>query len=365
MKPPLHKVVVVCLLGALRGLWEGIGKSSHLIAAGMEAGIKPHLHKLKLPEKTPKIPGWLAAIATPGGRPFRYSTVKKVEDIVAPGKVLQEKKAGVLVEIVVGKDGKAVKAFHPRGEKVDFLPALPDLKDKVLDKSVWNSKLFVEVCHPNGENWVNGVLHSKPDVAAASIKEHGHPQFFVLKVDKLGGFDVSTHKYPEARPLAELVAGKLPHGAVPEQCDGTDVEKRAFIEKVRKDNEGKPVQACDGVVAYPKDTNLKNAKLERLKNPVTGKFVIMGFKDSDKMKDAVASLEIGDGQKKLGKVNVADPGMRTTIRLNPDRYLNKSVVIEYTRQTKKGALVNPVLRRFLFAEPMPTPKPAVEVKKAV
>lgn len=363
MKPPLYKLAGVAVLGFLRGLWEGLSDShsGDLAAGALEAGLTPVIPKLRLPAGTFPVPQALAALVG-GVRPLKYKNAAKPELLISSQKPLQEKIGGILVQVVVDKNGNVTRAFAPSGEKADFLHALPDLKAAKLDPAVRDSKIFVEVFHPKGREWLMGVFNSKPENAQKAIAESGHPTLYTLFVGKLGGFDTSTHKYPEMRSLTELVARKLPHGAVPAECRGPEVDRKAFIDKVRKENEGQPVQKCDGVVAYPVDQPLKGAVIERFKFPMTERFVVLGFQDSTKMKDAVASLIVGDGTKRVGKVHVADPGMRTTIRLNPDRYLNKSVLVEYSRKTAKGALVNPILRRFFFADQPTQAVPKTEVK---
>lgn len=330
------------IVGGLKGLGRGIAKCDTLLAASLEAWAVPQLPKWKL--KTPILP-----LPVMGIRPWKFKNNVKDEDFRDPSKVFQAKIQGVLIEVSVDKEGNVTKALLARGGKTDVLPCLPELKTR-LDPHVRDAKMFIEVFHPKGEEFTSSILHSKPENAVDTIKAYGHPKLYVLSVARLGGMDTSKYHYQQMRPLTELVARKIPHGMVPEESEGTEQEKKQFVERIRKENDQLPAPKCDGVVLYPKEAETKGAVLQRQKFPLTGKFVVMGLNDSDKTKDAVASLVIGDGQKKLGKVNVSDAGMRTTIKLNPDRYVGKVVQVEYGRQTKAGALVNPILKRFLFAE---------------
>ena len=344
-------------LGGLKGVWRGLEKSDNLCAGLIESGMTPQIPKWKL--KSSGIAPGAAAL-----RPWKFQNNVKATDLADPKKVLQEKINGVLAEVYVDKDGRVEKVVSARGEKTNFLPCLPELQGKVLDASVRDSKIYVEVFHPKGNSFCNGLVHSAPEKAAEAIRVDGHPKLFVLAVHKLGGFDTSNKKYEDMRSLNTLVAQKLPHGMVPDQSDGTVFERGGFVDRIRKENEGLPIQKADGVIVYPKEAPNKGAVLLRQKFPVSGKFVVMGMTDSTKMADSVASLSIGDGKKVLGKVNVADPGMRTTIKLNPDRYLNKVALVEFKRRTATGNLIEPVLKRFLFAEP-PTAVPEwKEEKKA-
>jgi hypothetical protein len=286
----------------------------------------------------------------PAARPWKFKDKVKPEDLLDPGKVLVEKANGVGTEAEVDKEGRFTSIVSMRGAKVNMLSNLPALAKATLPESVRDAKLYMEITHPKGNEFVSGLLHSKPEKAAAVIQEHGHPTVNVLAVHKLGGHDTSHLKYDEMRGLVELVAQKIPHGRVPEHCEGNVQEKTEFKERIRKECQGKDPMRCDGVLYVPKDAPNKGMTIQREKWPMAGRFVVMGFKDSDKIKDGVASLEIGDGARKLGKVNVADPRMRSTIKLNPNRYMGKVVQIVFTRQTKTGSLIDPRLTQFLFAD---------------
>ena len=385
--PPKRELTFLELAGgALRalglGLWDFLEYKGDFIAGVLEESLAPKVMSWKLknpilplpaarrakekskepepdkpaPEEKPEDPvmrgaekAALKAFIT-AARPWKFKDKTKPEDLLDPGKVLVEKTNGVGTEGEVDKEGHFTSIVSMRGAKVNMLPNLPDLAKVTLPESVRDAKLYFEITHPKGNEFVSGLLHSKPEKAAEVIQEHGHPVVNVLAVHKLGGHDTSQMKYDEMRGLVELVAQKIPHGRVPQHCEGGVQEKTEFKEQLRKENQGKDPMTCDGVLYVPKDAPNKGMTILREKWPMAGRFVVMGFKDSDKIKDGVASLEIGDGVRKLGKVNVADPRMRSTIKFNPNRYLGKVVQIVFTRQTKSGSLIDPRLTQFLFAD---------------
>lgn len=360
MRPNKFTAFMTCFAlgtwGSLKGFLKGLGRQSSFGAALLEAWAVPQLPRWKL--KSPILP-----IPVMGIRPWKFKNNVKDDDFRDPEKAVQAKIKGVLLEVSIDKEGNVTKAVLARGGKTDVLACLPELKSAKLDSHIRDAKIFIEAFHPKGEEFTASILHSKPENAEDTIKAYGHPKLYVLSVAKLGGMDTSRYHYSQMRALTELVARKLPQGMVPEQSEGTELEKKQFVERVRKENEVLPAPKCDGVVIYPKEAETKGAVLQRQKFPMTGKFVVMGLTDSEKAKDAVSSLVVGDGEKRLGKVNIGDAGMRTTIKLNPDRYVGKVVQVEYARQTKNGGLINPVLKRFLFAEPPAAVQKWVEEKK--
>jgi len=337
-------MVGILTISLVKGLWRGIGKNAQLIAAMGEAYVIPRLQDWKL--KTPLIPPvGLSAI-----RPWSFKNGVKDKDWRDPKKVLQSKENGVLVEAETDADGKITKMVSARGGKNDFLHAFPHLKDMQLPDGWKEAKFYAEAVHAKGNEYVSGRLHSKPERVADAQKADGPIKLAVLAVHKAGGIHTALQNYEAMRNLCVELAKKLPHATVPEECKGTEQEKRAFAEKIRKANEGKTVQAHDGVVFKKADAPDKGQMIQRLKFPQTGKFVIMGFEDSKKITEAVASLKIGDGEKVMGKVNVADPGMKTTIKLNPDRYMGKVALVEFQRLSSAGKPISPVLKHFLFGE---------------
>lgn len=335
---------VVDVSGAL---WDTavstVKKRGQVLSQFGTVAIKPHLSKMKL--KRPITMGLPIAKL----RPWKFTDRFSEADIENDKNVLEEKIDGVLVEMVIGKDGKVKKMMSARGQKVDFRPILKDLSQKEYPESVRDSKIYFECRHPRGLHFMTGLLHSDPDRAAQTIKEDGHPEAYVLAVHKLGGHDTSDLKYEEMRGLREAVAHKLPHGKVPANANSSSVNRKAFRKKIFDEIKKSDNPRCDGIVAYDKTVPNKGMRIPRPKPPRSWKFVIMGYNKSSKV-PGVKSLEIGDGVTKLGNVNVANPDLRTTIEQNWDRYNRTVVRISGQRRTRSGNVFQPKIDQFCFKE---------------
>lgn len=307
----------------------------------------------KSPAPAPSAPlsmvGAKSLIGAAALRPWKFKD-KELDDKILhdPNIVLEEKDNGVLIKVVTGADSMIKEAVSARGEKVDLLKSLPELKDKVLPEQIKDSTFYVEVTHPKGHEFVSGRLHSKPEKAAEVIKQHGPLTFNVIAVHKLAGHDTSKLAYDEMRALRENVAKKLPHGAVPRMAAGSAIEKAKFRDEVFEKNRDVRNQTQDGVVAYDKTAPNKGSVILRDKPLEKFTYQIMGWEPSEKVKNAAASLIYGDGQRKLGKVNLADGGLKAAVPQNWTRYNGKAVLIEGRSQTKSGAIREPVLKQILW-----------------
>jgi hypothetical protein len=287
----------------------------------------------------------------PSLRPWSFKDKELKEELKDPQYVLQAKENGVLVETHFDKEGKLTKCVSARGGKVDLRNGLPGLRDAIVPDSLRDSVIISEVTHPKGLHFVSGLLHATKENAEAVIRKDGHPKSAVLFVRRFAGAEVGHQKYVEARALCEKVAGKLPHGYVPDECAGTEVEKRSFMDRIARANRVLEIPRQDGVVAYPKEQPMSGAKLLRDKPPQSHRVVIMGFDKSARIPGAAAAFQYGDGIKVLGNVNIADPNMRVAVFQNPDRYKGKVAIVEGTHRSEKtGAIFTPVLRQILWEE---------------
>jgi hypothetical protein len=331
--------------GLGKGLLRTASRQAGTITRFAEVLVEPKIEKWT--RKMKPLPGTrVPRFPTAALRPFKYKDGISEEMLESDNVVIARKIRGCGVE-ATAKKGRFTKIVFTKGEKRDLLDSLPELRDAVLPEAIANGKFFFEIRAKGGEAFTNGLLHSTKENAAITIEKHGHPEVFVLAVHKLNGHDTSKLAFDEMRGLCDLVAKKIPHGKVPEIATTTDA-KRALKEAVWKENEVEdPEPECDGIVAMSKSEPSKGMKVFRDKPLKSYDLIVMGFEDSkaEKFKGkGVASLIVGDGVKKLGKVNVAREDLRIAIKQNPDRWLNKVVRIVGERQTKTGAILKPRLK---------------------
>lgn len=292
-----------------------------------------------------------AKALTPNVRPWKFKDKELGSELKDPKWVLQSKENGVLVECHWDKEGKLTKCVSARGGHTDLTNGLPELRDTVAHESLRDSVVVSEVTHPKGLHFLNGLLHATRENAQAVIRKDGHPWSAVLFVKRLGGVQTGDLKYVEMRNLCETVAEKMKYGYVPEECAGTETEKKGFLDRIVRTNRILEVPRQDGVVAYPKDAPMTGATLLRQKPPQSHKVVLMGFEKSSKLPGAAAAFTYGDGKTILGNVNIADPNMRVAVYQNPDRYRNRVAIVEGSHRSEKtGAIFTPVLRQILWEE---------------
>jgi hypothetical protein len=286
----------------------------------------------------------------PNARPWKFKDKEFGAELRDPKWVLQSKENGVLVEMHFDKDGKLSKAVSARGGDADLRNGIPQIRDGA-HPALRDSIVVAEVTHPKGLHFTSGLLHAAKENAEAVVRKDGQPRVAVLFVKKVEGSDKGSLKYPQMRELCETVASKLQGGYVPEECAGTEQDKRSFVDRIIRANRTMEIPKQDGVVAYPKDEAMSGATLLRQKPPQSFKVVLMGFEKSAKLPGAAGAFEYGDGQRVMGKVNIADPNMRVAVYQNPDRYKNRVAVVEGShRSSKTGAVFTPVLRQILWEE---------------
>lgn len=312
-----------CLAGGIAtGLFRAAGLRSGMITRFTEVLVEPHLEKaISKMKPIGRVPSFPIA----GIRPWKFKEGVSEEMLNDDAVVLVRQIKGKGVEATV-KDRRFVKLVSMRGEKVDLLDGVPELRDAILPETVANGKFYFEIRSRDGEAFTEDLLHASKEAAAATVEDHGHPEVFVLAVHKLNGRDTSKLPFAEMRELTELVARAIPHGKLPEIAETTDA-KHALKDAVWSENESDEVEAeTDGILAMSITEPNKGMKIHQDKPPRTYNLVVMGFEEPESGK-GVTSLVLGDGTDRLGKVTVAREDLRIAIQQNPDRWLNKVVTL--------------------------------------
>lgn len=281
-------------------------------------------------------------------RPLRFKDRPISEaDLGSANTVLEEKIDGVGVEMDIPDDGIVTDVHAARSGKVNMIHGLPKIRDHVFHESVRGSKIWMEAKHKQGLHTTTGLLHASRENAAAFVKQHGHPDVYVLGVVRNGGHDTSKLKYDEQRSLRELVSGKIPQGRVPQKCEGTQAEKTAF-----RDNLFKAARAekphVDGVVMLRKTEPLKGQQAVRSKPPQSWDVVLHGHEPSKKIQGAAGAFTYGDNRTVHGKVNIADPQMRVAVFQNPKRYEQKVANVGGLRRSASGTIFQPRLKEIYW-----------------
>lgn len=252
-------------------------------------------------------------------------TLPKEEIWEDPQYLAEPKYRGVQSVVLVDDEGKA--RFFSR-QKTEHTENLPEQLRK-LPPEYHNSSFIAELLHPGpneepygDEQFVSGLVHSKPENARQKQEKFGPMQMKLLDLYRYQGEDVSNMPYRDRRQL------------LPDGVEATQKNKRKFFQNLIN-------QGAEGIVLKHQEAPYRK-RMYKVKPRQTYTFQVLDVVPSEKHEWA-ASLIYGKNGRAIGKVNIAQPDLRKQYYNNPEEIIGKTITISGEGTGSTGAILKPVI----------------------
>lgn len=190
-----------------------------------------------------------------------------------------------------------------------------------------------------------GILNSSILKARDTIeKKNLTPSIYLWDIEQHTGKDMAETPYKIKFDLIKEIAKEIPQFSIPDTAETAD-EKLRLV----KDIEGGTNKLTrEGAVI--RELNQPEKKIKRSKIKATEDRLIVDIEESKINPASAGAFWYANSKdaKPLGKVTIAKPEIKKDAIKNPEKYINKWVMIEHMGVFPSGALRNPVFKDFHF-----------------